>query len=370
MQIDNDVVFADTYAEARKSFRLLSERSGAECRAHQLPSAVGFNGEPLFVDTAYFGPKSATKALLSISGTHGQEFQAGSAAQRHWIRSEQWRDLPDDVAVLFVHTLNPYGCSHFSRSNENNVDLNRNFIDHGKPHPKNPLYGEVAELLKVGEPTDEMFEVFNQRLSALEERHGLEQFRRSVMQGQYEHPEASGYGGVQPEWSNILLREIVSSDLSDARSIGYVDWHTGIGPEDDIYVVCFNHPDESEYAYLCDWWGKDRISSSLSSFGDFDFRPDFSGVTYYGARQSAPNAQVIGAIVEFGTYPQDDMMRAGIADIWLRFYCDDPRGPQAEKWRAFMMERFWPSATEWRENCLRLGDDLHRRTIDGLSRLP
>ena len=52
---------------------------------------------------------------------------------------------------LFVHGLNPYGWAHGSRTNENNVDLNRNYLDHAQGHAENPVYAELHELLTVSD---------------------------------------------------------------------------------------------------------------------------------------------------------------------------------------------------------------------------
>ncbi len=36
-----------------------------------------------------------------------------------------------------LHALNPYGFSHLRRANEDNADLNRNFVDFAAPLPVN-----------------------------------------------------------------------------------------------------------------------------------------------------------------------------------------------------------------------------------------
>jgi hypothetical protein len=38
------------------------------------------------------------------------------------------RSIAPNVAVVFIHAVNPYGMSFWRRWNENNVDLNRNFL--------------------------------------------------------------------------------------------------------------------------------------------------------------------------------------------------------------------------------------------------
>ena len=57
------------------------------------------------------------------------------------------RALPDGVALVLVHAVNPWGFAWLRRVNEDNVDLNRNFLDHGAPHPENPDYDGLYDVL-------------------------------------------------------------------------------------------------------------------------------------------------------------------------------------------------------------------------------
>src|SRR3546814_20820083 len=53
------------------------------------------------------------------------------------------RDPP--VGILNVHLINPWGTSWKRRVNEDNIDLNRNYIDFSRPLPHNPLYETVHD---------------------------------------------------------------------------------------------------------------------------------------------------------------------------------------------------------------------------------
>ena len=46
------------------------------------------------------------------------------------------RQVAGRLGVVLVHGLNPYGFAHFTRTTENNVDLNRNFIDRSEGPPR------------------------------------------------------------------------------------------------------------------------------------------------------------------------------------------------------------------------------------------
>ena len=85
------------------------------------------------------------RGLLVISGTHGVEGFAGSMCQTAWL--SEGAALPDDLAVVLVHAINPYGFAWIRRVNEDNVDLNRNCIDFSASLPENVGYDQLAEAL-------------------------------------------------------------------------------------------------------------------------------------------------------------------------------------------------------------------------------
>ena len=119
--------FSETYAEARRRFLDLVAERGAQLESVPHPTERGADGEELAIDVATFGDPEAAKTFLVVSGTHGQEGFLGSALQLELLRD---LEIPDGVNVVALHALNPWGFSHHSRTDENNIDLNRNFLDH------------------------------------------------------------------------------------------------------------------------------------------------------------------------------------------------------------------------------------------------
>src|SRR5208283_2584408 len=138
--------FSSSYSEAREKFQeaVAAARGSAESFKHP---RSGPGGEELAVDTAWFGPSDASRVLVLISGTHGVEGYCGSGAQVDWLRREEFKVLPADTGVLMIHAINPYGFAWTRRVNEDNVDLNRNFVDHDKAYPKNEGYLAIAEAI-------------------------------------------------------------------------------------------------------------------------------------------------------------------------------------------------------------------------------
>ena len=81
--------------------------------------------------------------VIHCSGTHGIEGYLGSAIQLRFLHElflqQEKRLRTNNVhapptkntpvkKVLLIHAINPYGMRHHRRTNENNVDLNRNVL--------------------------------------------------------------------------------------------------------------------------------------------------------------------------------------------------------------------------------------------------
>ena len=139
--------FSLTYPQARRRFLEAARAGGATIESHVNPNAKGTTGEDLVTDVARFGDMAAENLLIICSGTHGNEGYCGSGCQIGLIGEGIVGSRPLSVAVLLVHAVNPYGFSHIRRVTEDNVDLNRNFLDFSKPPPDNPRYAELADLL-------------------------------------------------------------------------------------------------------------------------------------------------------------------------------------------------------------------------------
>lgn len=95
---------------------------------------------------ARIGASRGPCVLVLVSDTHGAEGFAGSACQLRALHEAAWTGLP----VVLVHALNPFGFSHRRRVNEDNIDVNRNFVDHAAVPPDGG-YGTLHSALL---PTD------------------------------------------------------------------------------------------------------------------------------------------------------------------------------------------------------------------------
>lgn len=133
--------FSSSYAQARHKFFETAKTAGLSVKSylHPLP---GRDGETLAMDVVREGPADAQNLLIVSSACHGVEGYCGSGVQVHALQDSAWREAArtSNVAVLYIHALNPYGFSHVRRVTHENVDLNRNFQDYSQPLPVNEAY--------------------------------------------------------------------------------------------------------------------------------------------------------------------------------------------------------------------------------------
>jgi hypothetical protein len=140
--------FSASYREARVKFLEGAATAGLQIESHPHP-LKGRDGEDLAMDVARSGPADAQNLLIVSSACHGVEGYCGSGVQVFATHDADWlaHARSRNVAVLYIHALNPYGFSHIRRATHENVDLNRNFQDFSKPLPVNEPYREIADLL-------------------------------------------------------------------------------------------------------------------------------------------------------------------------------------------------------------------------------
>src|SRR3981081_1295747 len=98
--------FAADYSEARDKFLAAARVAGAgPSRYDNTPK--GPRGEALSTDVARLGPDDASRAVVTISSTHGVEGYCGSGFQVDWLASVGGSGPPSDTAAPVVPAPKP-----------------------------------------------------------------------------------------------------------------------------------------------------------------------------------------------------------------------------------------------------------------------
>jgi len=353
--------FSATYVEARAKFLEAARARGASIESFVNEAHRGALGEELATDVALLGAIDAKKLLLVTSGTHGPEGFCGSGTQVATLHDDDLlaRLQQAGVALLLVHAVNPHGFSHLHRTNEDNIDLNRNHIDFGAPLPVNAEYTDVEPLVLPASwpptPADEA------AVAAYIDKHGMRAFRAVVTKGQYVSPDGLFYGGTAPSWSNRTIRSILRKYAASATHIGWIDVHTGLGPYghgEKIYPGR-NTPEDLAMAHA--WWGADVFAP----FAGDSASADVSGPVISTAYDECPHARIAPMGLEFGTLPDNEVLTRLRADTWLRRH-PEASDAQLREIRRQLRDAFYCDNDEWKGMVLGQARVVLLQTLQGL----
>jgi predicted deacylase len=311
--------FSESYKGAREKFLAAAHDCKAEVDSHSYGHEGPLNTE-LFVDIARIGNPRGKKVLVIISGTHGVEGFCGSACQTAWLQTHN-SDISSEITVYLIHALNPYGFAWKRRVNEENIDLNRNFLNFDSEFlPDNPEYRELESVLNPRSLDETSLGKLNPALKewfASPEK--VKAFKAATAKGQYEFPKGIIFGGRAATWSNRLLRHFISS-LSSALDAGVViDIHTGLGEPGELEICTEER--FSKFNRMKDWFG----TRKLTTLGDpTSLGYVITGSLYRAFTEANTESPWHCAAMEFGTQPLIQVLLALQADNWLHCFAGPP----------------------------------------------
>ncbi len=353
--------FSNDYFEARAKFLASCQTRGIAVETYYNP-APGPDGRELSTDVAVFGSKQASNVLVIVSGTHGVEGLAGSGCQVSWIRSTALDNLPDDVAVIIVHMINPWGAAWRRRQTEDNVDLNRNFCDFSSPLPDNPQYAELQETLTCPEHEGPAQIAAKTKIENYRQEAGEKNFGTALFQGQYIHPQGIGFGGQQATWSNKVLTDIFETCTLGAQRLAFIDLHTGLGPFGHGMLISTAN-DGPELRAAKDWFGPDITAIKDP---DIDMPYDVRGDMCSAVRTLKSGAFVVALALEYGTFEVDQFARLQIEDCWLENH-GDLASETGQKIRRELQTFFYPATPEWFEMIVERSDQVFTQALIALT---
>jgi len=248
------------------------------------------------------------------------------------------------------------------RVNEDNVDLNRNFVDHAKPYPANKGYDELRDAICPSEWTPESEARSRKILLDYAAKHGEAAMTDAIAAGQYVDPHGVFYGGAKETWSNRNIRAILAPFAATVKLAAFVDLHTGLGPYGFGEIMSNHGAKEPGHFLMKEWWGNeatyfdDGTSSSYLVLGDINI----------GVCQTLSNAKVAGITLEYGTVPKEDMLRSVRADNWLYVHgkVDSPQGREI---KAQIRAAFYQEHDDWKQMVAERGHYVLNRMLKSLA---
>ncbi len=359
--------FSQNYAQARVKFLSAAANAGLAVQSLVHP-LQGIEGEELAIDVALDGDANAKKMLIVSSGCHGVEGYCGSGVQVFALHDAEWRDKAraQGVAVLYLHALNPYGFAWASRTTHENVDLNRNFGPHGQPAPGNSAYAPLHALLvpELWPPATENVAAIAQQMRLV----GLKAFQTAVTSGQNAFADGLFYAGTAPCWSNLSVRALLRQHASRAQRLGWIDLHTGLGPNGIGERIYAGRYDAQAFARAAAWWSGGSTPVT-NSFDGSSVSAVLSGQMVNAVFDEAPQAEFTGIALEYGTLPGPEVLQALRADQWLRRH-PQASAAQAAALRLQVRDAFYVDTDPWKGQVISQARQAMFQAVDGLAATP
>ncbi|KAL7579708.1 hypothetical protein ACA910_021852 [Epithemia clementina (nom. ined.)] len=415
ISIDPCHVFSESYQEARSKFR-------------EAVQSLGLSYEYLLVvpehdytiDIAVI-PGGKPGLVIHSSGVHGVEGYAGSAVQvafleylqqRHYLPTTdtaatvslpQWPQSPPPAGfptVILVHAVNPFGMALYRRTNENNVDLNRNGLTDQElqtlatSHVNHQNYQRLDAFfnpLSSQNPPSYFyayFLVWMQFLRVLFQE-GFDTTKAAMVAGQYYKDKGIFYGGSQSKEASVRLLEGWLQNFLDRRAgpdhdafadndtetvssipVTWVDVHTGLGPM-GVDSLLVNTKGYTHAASEANQWFPNGKLDLFSQEGDNSKNMenvskgyehvqgillDYYAKSLFASQQQQRRYHTLMVGQEFGTIPAFLVAHALVLENAAYFSTKQLSTEEKLAWAKRTTGRaFYPKSPKWRRNALERG---------------
>lgn len=319
--------YSTDYFEARDRFLSKAKVLALPVESILHPLSADFECE-VAVDVVRLGPPKARSCLFVTSGVHGTELTAGSGPQWQMLSHFQ-QTLPANTALILVHGVNAYGSAKVTRTDESNVDPNRNICNDFSNLPQNPAYAALHDALCPKDWQGELRKAADARLEAYIEENGMLALTQNVLQGQYNHPDGLFYGGRSESWCVSTLTDILKRHSQGAERIAIVDLHTGVGPYGYGDVMRMDRPAPEGV----EW---EHIGGLVCDLVE---------------RVDCPKAP-IKVILEFGTYDFSRVLTGLRGDNWLRHHGKE-QSPLGRQIKRNLRDALFVNDEAWLEDIVR-----------------
>jgi hypothetical protein len=349
--------FSPDYAIARERFRTESLACGYDCTAYPI-AQVSPTGEELTIDVVIAGTSNPKRTVVISSGLHGVEGFLGSAIQLALLEQQQiLASRSTDTRVVLIHALNPYGFAWRRRWNEDNVDLNRNFLlpeEEFTGSPKN--YSKFNAFLNPASPPSK-FEPYILQAIWLILKHGMTSLRNTLPVGQYDFPKGLFFGGNRPSKIQEILAANLTQWIGNASEVLHIDFHTGLGKW-GIYKLLLGLTQPTSSQRLAERFGADVVEISSTEGVSYQIR----GGLGTWCQNLLPECRYDLLTAEFGTYPAIKVLQALRAENRAHHWGNSHQNYESKHQ---LVECFAPASHKWRAQSLVQGIEICKQALSG-----
>ena len=314
--------------------------------------------ENLTIDFARFSSPVKKNLLCLTSGLHGIEGYVGSAVISFFL--QRFKDVlsTEDTSIILVHAVNPYGMKRYERNNENNVDLNRNFVRSWDKIIPNESYRAARDYFEsttvLGDQLFNKLDFFFTTLGQLI-RTKPETFKKALLSGQYSSPDGLFYGGNGYERSTQIMIDFFKGLFQEEfHKMVFIDLHTGYGPKDKLTIVssALERNSSSKLKSLFSY--PEVKKTDKEEF--YAINGDMTDYLYHLKRVHAPDKTLFACSFEFGTFGDDlsGLLKSLRNTINARKIKKGLVSPDfLDHYKAEYTQLFYPSDHLWRVDALK-----------------
>ena len=357
--------FPSTYPESRSRFcKRLSELTirwpNATLNEQALPGQEGLALDWIAADAL----ESPLNLLIITAGLHGIEGYVGSAVTQLFLDEFLPLLTPAHTGLRLVHAINPWGMSHWKRSNPANVDLNRNFVfasadvgDATFTPVQNPLYPRLRQLLEPKQPVRASrlsnFKLYLQILAAVM-KIGATGLQEAGLRGQSLSQQGIYYSGTGYQPETKIMMGLYRKWLAAYERVLLVDIHSGYGPRYQMSLVLSNQEEKSS-AYFRDSLFYPRIvKNNTEEF--YQIQGDMVDYLYRLKHRDFPDKRLFALAFEFGTFGDSTLalMRSLRCTIQINQLAWNGAATVEDERKILKeyQELFYPGESAWRNKAL------------------
>ncbi|MDO9301113.1 MAG: M14 family metallopeptidase [Anaerolineales bacterium] len=353
-----NITFPSSYEDSRARFIRDFELLRPKWNSSRLESVPLKTESSLSIDYAWAEPRKKENLIVISTGLHGIEGYVGSVMLKIFMDEFAPRLNLENTGLLLVHAINPYGMKNRRRYNENNADLNRNFVWDENFDPKiNPDYEPLTPLLNPARPITNLFAsdvAFFSRLIGRIVKLGILRIRQGTLSGQYRHPRGVQFGGQSTQESTQVMRGLFQRAFDEYEQVIHLDMHTGYGPRYQMSMVNSTREPASGPELTRRFNYPLIVAATPSDF--YSVTGDITEYFYQLRDEKYPSKKLFATCFEFGTFGaalpnQIRSMRATILENRLFQF-----GAKSDALRNMVRneyeELFFPAEPKWRAKAM------------------
>lgn len=339
-----NLIYLNTYEENKTTFLKLAGNN--HLPAWELPTDSNLTTDLALLKS---GKRTSEEVIVISSGLHGIEGFVGSSIQRELMTNFKFNS-----DVLMIHAMNPWGMKNKRRVDENNIDLNRNFIEGSEAFKiANPDYLQINSFLN---PQESVSINFFQRFGFLAKsiqliiQFGIEPLRKSILIGQYSESKGIYYGGSAVSYLKNKVDILLKTTLAPYKKILWIDLHTGYGEKGKLHLLA-NDENSKEGQRL-----KARFKDQKIDFGNQkSFYKTTGDLAGYLNSKSSSTQEISALVFEYGTLDSqktlgsiESLRRMILENQGFQYGYKDPNSKLITN--DLFQDQFFPQDSNWNKS--------------------